>query len=48
MHHMTTERAKKIELIAHDHKKNELIEWARFNRLTLLHHEISPPAPRGG
>lgn len=40
MHHMTTERTKKIALIAHDHKKNDLIEWARFNRLTLLHHEI--------
>lgn len=40
MHHMTTERTKKIALIAHDHKKNDLIESAAANRLTLLHHEI--------
>jgi methylglyoxal synthase len=29
---------KKIALIAHDHKKRDMIEWARFNRGTLAKH----------
>ena len=32
--------AKKIALIAHDHKKRDLIEWARFNRGTLSKHHL--------
>jgi methylglyoxal synthase len=32
--------AKKIALIAHDHKKRDLIEWARFNRGTLAKHTL--------
>jgi methylglyoxal synthase len=31
---------KKIALIAHDHKKRDLIEWARFNRGTLARHAL--------
>ncbi len=31
---------KKIALIAHDHKKRDLLEWARFNRETLSRHEL--------
>lgn len=31
---------KKIALIAHDNKKKDLIEWARFNRVLLAHHQI--------
>jgi len=31
---------KKIALIAHDHKKPDLIDWVRFNRGTLLKHEL--------
>jgi methylglyoxal synthase len=31
---------KKIALVAHDNKKNDLLEWAEFNRNTLLHHEL--------
>jgi methylglyoxal synthase len=31
---------KKIALIAHDHKKRDLIEWARYNRGTLIKHEL--------
>ena len=31
---------KKIALIAHDHKKADLVEWARFNRGTLSKHEL--------
>jgi len=32
--------AKKIALIAHDHKKRDLIEWARYNRGTLSRHHL--------
>lgn len=35
-----TQQLKRIALVAHDHKKQDLLEWARFNRLTLLQHEI--------
>lgn len=31
---------KKIALVAHDNKKRDLVEWARFNRDLLAHHEI--------
>lgn len=32
--------AKKIALVAHDHKKADLVEWARFNRGTLARHRL--------
>ena len=31
---------KKIALIAHDHKKPDLFEWVKFNKGTLLQHEL--------
>lgn len=31
---------KKIALVAHDNKKRDLLEWARFNRDLLAHHEV--------
>lgn len=31
---------KKIALVAHDNKKADLLEWARFNRDLLAHHEV--------
>jgi methylglyoxal synthase len=31
---------KRIALIAHDHNKPDLLEWVRFNRGTLLKHEL--------
>ena len=34
------DRDKKIALVAHDNKKRDLIEWARFNRNLLAHHEV--------
>jgi methylglyoxal synthase len=34
------ERRKRIALIAHDHKKPDLLEWVRFNRGTLLKHDL--------
>lgn len=32
--------AKMIALIAHDHRKRDLIEWARFNKGTLAKHSL--------
>jgi len=31
---------KKIALVAHDNKKQDLLEWAKFNRDLLAHHQI--------
>ena len=33
-------KKKRIALIAHDHKKPDLLEWVRFNKGTLLQHEL--------
>ncbi len=33
-------RQKNIALVAHDHKKRDLVEWARFNRGILAQHAI--------
>ena len=34
------EHDKKIALVAHDNKKVDLVEWAKYNRDLLAHHEI--------
>lgn len=34
------EHDKKIALVAHDNKKRELVEWAKFNRDLLAHHRV--------
>jgi methylglyoxal synthase len=31
---------KRIALVAHDHKKQDLLEWARYNRQLLLQHDL--------
>ncbi|MCK6629183.1 MAG: methylglyoxal synthase [Anaerolineae bacterium] len=31
---------KKIALIAHDNKKDDLLEWAKYNQATLAQHEL--------
>jgi len=38
--HQSTEVRKRIALVAHDHKKQDLLEWARFNRELLAKHEM--------
>ena len=31
---------KKIALVAHDNKKRDLVEWAKYNRDLLAHHKV--------
>lgn len=33
-------KVKKIALVAHDHKKQDLIEWARYNKKLLAKHSL--------
>ena len=37
---MNTARRRKIALVAHDHKKAALIEWARVNQDALAGHDL--------
>ncbi len=39
---------KKIVLIAHDNLKTELLEWARWNKELLAHHELYGTGTTGG
>ena len=36
----STPGRKKVALIAHDNRKPDMLEWARFNRGTLEAHEL--------
>lgn len=37
---LITGQSKKIALVAHDNKKSDLLEWARFNRDLLAEHHV--------
>ena len=39
---------KRIGLLAHDHKKDDLIEWARYNRPLLAEHLLLATGTTGG
>jgi len=39
---------KRIVLIAHDNRKPDMLEWARFNRGTLSRHELFATGTTGG
>ncbi|HVN87617.1 MAG TPA: methylglyoxal synthase [Candidatus Binatia bacterium] len=41
-------RRKRIALIAHDNRKSDLLDWARFNRGTLAKHELFATGTTGG
>ncbi|MGH2788426.1 MAG: methylglyoxal synthase [Actinomycetota bacterium] len=38
---------KRIALVAHDNKKDDLLEWARFNKETLARHELCATGTTG-
>ena len=40
-------RRKQIALIAHDNRKLDLLDWARYNRGTLSRHELSATGTTG-
>jgi methylglyoxal synthase len=44
---LVMESAKRIALVAHDNKKDDLLEWARFNRGTLAKHELHATGTTG-
>jgi len=39
---------KRIAMIAHDNRKQDLLDWARFNRGTLVGHELYATGTTGG
>ena len=39
---------KRVVLIAHDNRKADMLEWARFNRDTLAEHELYATGTTGG
>jgi methylglyoxal synthase len=41
-------KIKRIALIAHDNRKQDLLEWSRFNRETLAKHELYGTGTTGG
>ncbi len=40
-------RKKKIALVAHDNKKRDILEWAKYNRDLLAQHEICSTGTTG-
>ena len=38
---------KRVALIAHDNRKADMLEWARYNRATLAEHELSATGTTG-
>jgi methylglyoxal synthase len=38
---MLIEQKKRIALVAHDNKKQDLLDWARWNRSLLIEHELT-------
>jgi methylglyoxal synthase len=39
---------KKIAIVAHDNKKSDLLEWAKFNKDLLAQHELYATGTTGG
>ena len=39
---------RRIALVAHDNKKDDLLEWAAYNRAILAHHDLCGTGTTGG
>jgi len=37
---LPTKAAKRIALVAHDNKKGDLLQWAKYNSVLLAHHKL--------
>lgn len=44
---ITTRRKKRIALVAHDNKKQDLLEWAKFNKGLLIQHTLCATGTTG-
>lgn len=44
---LTVPPRKRIALVAHDHKKKDLLEWAEYNRALLLKHDLCATGTTG-
>jgi methylglyoxal synthase len=44
---LAMDTVKRIALVAHDHRKGDLLEWAAFNRALLARHELCATATTG-
>lgn len=44
----TMSHSKRVALIAHDNRKADMLDWARFNRDTLSRHELYATGTTGG
>ena len=44
---ISIKKKKKIALIAHDNRKSDLLEWAKYNREILAEHELSGTGTTG-
>jgi methylglyoxal synthase len=45
---VTMSGRKRIALVAHDGKKQSLVDWAKFNRAVLVEHEVWATGTTGG
>jgi methylglyoxal synthase len=45
---VTMSPRKALALVAHDHRKGDLLDWARFNRGTLGRHDLYATGTTGG
>ena len=45
---ITMKHTKKIALVAHDNMKDDLLEWAEYNRKLLAHHRLFATGTTGG
>ena len=45
--HRGTDRRRQIALVAHDHKKPEMLQWAAYNRDVLAQHDLHATGTTG-